>query len=375
VSWLSPVPPADPPPTDEPDTPLAAGFGPVPALGLAEEANPPGSWRTRWIRMVAVAVSVIALAAVGLRGRLPDPNEFLAALTGIEDGWVVLAALLQAASIAAFTGQQQHLLAALDVHIRRRRVLAISLARIAISISVPAGGVVSTAYAIREYERAGADRRIGAVCAIVSGLASIGGLALVYAGGAVLLTYSSTISLTGQPLIVAALLVTLTGVGVALGRRLAGEQRGRKPAKHCGRAARYLHRLLVSARDAWRAVADLRARDWWTAVGYAAANWLTDLFCLAACTRALDLPVNLFALAGIYLGVQIVRQVPLTPGGIGVIETALVAGLTTSGATAITATTAVLIYRLFSCWLLIPTGTAAVLVLHHGGFGRQSLRR
>ena len=87
----------------------------------------------------------------------------------------------------------------------------------------------------------------------------------------------------------------------------------------------------------------------------------------AASTHALGLPVNLAALAGIYLGVQIVRQVPLSPGGIGVIETALVAGLTASGATAITATAAVLLYRLLSCWLLIPLGGAAAVVLRRPG--------
>ena len=49
------------------------------------------------------------------------------------------------------------------------------------------------------------------------------------------------------------------------------------------------------------------------------------------------------------------------------IETALVAGLTASGATAITAAAAVLLYRLLSCWLLIPLGGAAALVLRRPG--------
>jgi putative heme transporter len=99
------------------------------------------------------------------------------------------------------------------------------------------------------------------------------------------------------------------------------------------------------------------------ALAYAAVNWLTDLLCLAAATRALGLPVGVTTLAGIYLGVQIVRQVPLTPGGVGVVETAFIAGLTAAGATAISAAAAVLIHRLLSCWLLIPVGGIAALVL------------
>jgi uncharacterized membrane protein YbhN (UPF0104 family) len=337
---------------------------------IGEDARP-GSWRARRLRLLAVAVSVVALAAIGLRGRLPDPSEFAAALADARYGWVALAALLQAASIAAFAAQQQHLVGALGVHIGRGRLMAITLARTAISISVPAGAAVSTGYAIREYERAGAPREIGAVCAIVSGLASIGGLALMYVGGgAVVLTYSSTMSLTWRPLVVVALLVALTGVAVALGRRLTDAPADPTPAAGLGPVARWLRGLLASARDAWRAGASLRARDWWAVVGYAAANWLTDLFCLAACARALGLPVDLVTLAGIYLGVQIVRQVPLTPGGIGVIETALVAGLTAWGATAVSATAAVLVYRLLSCWLLIPAGGVAALALRRPGAAR-----
>jgi uncharacterized protein (TIRG00374 family) len=129
---------------------------------------------------------------------------------------------------------------------------------------------------------------------------------------------------------------------------------------------RYLRGLLASARDGWRAGAALRTRDWAAALAYAAVNWLTDLLCLAAATRALGLPVGVTTLAGIYLGVQIVRQVPLTPGGVGVIETALVAGLTATGATAISAAAAVLIYRLLSCWLIIPVGGIAALTLRRG---------
>ncbi|GAA2500872.1 lysylphosphatidylglycerol synthase transmembrane domain-containing protein [Winogradskya humida] len=340
----------------------------------AEPPDAPRSWRSRRLRLAGVAVSVLVLAAIGLRGRLPDPHEFLVALTGAHWGWVAAAVVLQIASIGAFACQHQYLLNALGVRIRRRRVMAITVAGTAISISVPAGAAVSAGYSIREYERAGAPREIGAVSAIVNGLASIGGLALIYvAGGAVVLMYSSTTSLTWRPLVIVGVLAALTFAAVALGRRLAEAPPAPSPSaspesvKQRGRVALYVHGLLVAAREAWRAGAGLRIRDWCAVVGYAALNWLTDLLCLVACTRALGLDVNLITLAGIYLGVQIVRQVPLSPGGIGVIETALVAGLTTAGATAIIASAAVLIYRLLSCWILLPAGGAAALFLRRAG--------
>ncbi|MFI5841385.1 YbhN family protein [Catenuloplanes sp. NPDC051500] len=322
------------------------------------------TWRSRWVRLAAVAVSVALLAVIGLRGKLPDSRAFTDALGGAHWGWIMGAAVLQAMSLACFAFQERHLMTAMGASIRKRRLFAIILARNAISISVPAGPAVSTGYAIREYSRAGVPSEIGTVCAIVSGLASIGGLTLLYAGGgAVLLTHNSATTLNWRPLAVVAALVLLIAAAVALGRRRRPSPGLLDRVPPSGRVARYAHGLLLTARAAWHAGAGLRVRDWAAVVGYSAVNRLTDLLCLIACTRALGLQINLITLATIYLGVQIVRQVPLTPGGIGVIETALVAGLTTAGATAITATAAVLIYRVISCWLLIPAGGIAALAI------------
>ena len=110
----------------------------------------------------------------------------------------------------------------------------------------------------------------------------------------------------------------------------------------------------------WRTV---RPRHWALALTFAALNWLTDLLCLAAAARAFALPVGLFTLASIYLGVQLVRQIPVTPGGIGLIETGLLAGLATAGAGAAAAAAVVLTYRLLSCWLILPIGGASWLGL------------
>ena len=320
----------------------------------------------KWLKLALVGVVVLGLAVIGLRGRLPDPREFFTALVGAEYAWVALAALLQAISILAFAFQQRRLLAALGVKLGYRNAVAITLARAALSISLPAGAAVATGYAIREYRKAGASREVGAASAIVSGLASIGGLTLLYvAGGAGIVARNPAAFLNWRPLAIVCGIAALTTLAILLGRRQMNEPAPERRAPS-GRVTRYLLGLLNSARDGWRAGAALRTRDWAAALAYAAVNWLTDLLCLAAATRALGLPVGVTTLAGIYLGVQIVRQVPLTPGGVGVIETALVAGLTATGATAISAAAAVLIYRLLSCWLIIPVGGIAAITLRRG---------
>jgi uncharacterized protein (TIRG00374 family) len=119
----------------------------------------------------------------------------------------------------------------------------------------------------------------------------------------------------------------------------------------------------ANARIAVRASASISRPDWLVALAFATANWLADLLCLAAASRAFGLPVGVFTVAGIFLGVQIVRQIPLTPGGIGLVEAALIAGLTAAGGTAAAAAAVVLTYRLLSFWLVLPIGGLAWLSL------------
>jgi uncharacterized protein (TIRG00374 family) len=104
-------------------------------------------------------------------------------------------------------------------------------------------------------------------------------------------------------------------------------------------------------------------RDWVVVLAWSVAKWSADLVCLFAVARSFGLPIGVAALAGVYLSVQIVRQVPLTPGGVGVVEAALAAGLTAAGADAVGAAAAVLVYRLLSCWAFIPVGGLAALAL------------
>jgi uncharacterized membrane protein YbhN (UPF0104 family) len=322
--------------------------------------------RTTWsrLRLPLIVVAAAGLAAFGLWGRLPDPRSFLTAFTGADYRWIALAVVLQAVSLGAFAWQQRQLMGALGVRLKARHAALVTLARTALSISMPAGGAVSAAYAVREYERTGTPREVGTASMIVSGLASIGGLALLYVGGfAALVTTDPGLLAGPRPLLIVAVLAALT-----FGAVLAGRRWMRRPSRPAGAGPEsglrgFVQRTLASARDGWRAGASLRTRDWIVSVLLLAANWLTDLLCLAVTCRAVGLPVGVTTLAGIYLGVQIVRQVPLTPGGVGVIDTALVAGLTAAGATAATAVAAVLVYRLISCWLLLPLGGVAAVLL------------
>jgi putative heme transporter len=343
-------------------------------MTTAPGTSPPRS-RRKILRIAAFSVAVLVLVPLTLRGKLPSGPQVLTALSETNLAWVLVAFGMQALSMAGFALQQKALLGALGVRVSFGRATAVTLARSAISISLPAGAAVSAAYALRHYRRAGATNEIAAATMVVSGLVSLGGLAALYVVGVLETLVQNPTSFADEPpaaLAVTASVVALMLVGLIAGVVTSIRRRRRDPAAltlavapvPTGRWARLAANTWATLRNAWRAGSSLRMRDWIVALAYAAGNWLTDLLCLAASTRALGLPIGITTLASIYLVVQIVRQVPLTPGGVGLIETAFIAGLTAAGTGAAAATAAVLLYRLLSCWIVLPFGGLSALILN-----------
>ncbi|MEV0720204.1 flippase-like domain-containing protein [Asanoa sp. NPDC050611] len=307
------------------------------------------------LRTLAVAVALVAVA-LSLRGRVPDPADVVADLAGANVGWLAGAVLVQFCSQACFARQQRALLTALDVNISRRDALAITYSRSAISMVLPAGAAMSAAFALRQYRRHGASTAVAATAMLLSGAASVVGLVLLYAG--TIRTPAWADSAVWHMVPPAAVLAALLGALVVL------RHRGPAPPRPTAVSPRTsIWRRLRDVADDARAV---RVRYLALAIGYAALNWLFDLGCLVAAAHACRLPLTVFQLATVYLAVQVVRQIPLTPGGIGVIEASLLAGLVTAGAAQPAAAAVVLLYRLVSFWLVLPAGLVAYLRLARG---------
>ncbi|WP_166659317.1 lysylphosphatidylglycerol synthase transmembrane domain-containing protein [Labedaea rhizosphaerae] len=288
-------------------------------------------------------------------GKLPSMDAVVAALHDADTDWLVVAAAAELFSMAMFARQQRRLLLAFDVKMPRHRAIALAYSRSALAISMPAGSAVSAAYAFRWFRADGASRSIAATVMVLSGLISfvaLGLLSLTGGAAAVAMRVAEvwrTHQLTVQ-LSVAAALVLIPLI-VHLARHSSTKMRVRLPE--------VLRTAITDARE-------VAPRHWALALGAAGANWLTDLLCLAAAAAAFHLPVTLWQLGAVYLAVQLVRQIPLTPGGIGVIEASLLAGLVAAGAAAGPAAAVVLVYRVLSCWLVLPAGVIGWLVLRTG---------
>jgi hypothetical protein len=96
---------------------------------------------------------------------------------------------------------------------------------------------------------------------------------------------------------------------------------------------------------------------------WASLNWLLDaasLWCFIAAFGSFTNPVGLFAAYGI---ANVLGAIPISPAGLGVIDSVTPVLLVSFGLTRSVATLGVLAWRLVNFWLPIPTGIASYISL------------
>jgi undecaprenyl-diphosphatase len=102
--------------------------------------------------------------------------------------------------------------------------------------------------------------------------------------------------------------------------------------------------------------------------GGSALVTLAYIAALAASVRAFGAGPGLVVIGAVYLGAAALAAAAPTPGGLGAIEAALVAGLTGVGMQPGPAVSAVLLYRLATYWLPVLPGWLCWRSLQHRGY-------
>jgi uncharacterized protein (TIRG00374 family) len=346
-----------------------------------DHTEPTPKPRSKWRTPLNILGIVVMLVVIGfaLQGKLPQPSEVWAALVSANWLWVLVGAVAMVISIYAFAEQQRQLLAAFDTRISRKRITIITYGGTALTNSLPAGAAVSAGYSFTQYRASGANRSTAATVMVLSGLLSVGSLAVMYflvigaATGTAFLTLVRT-----NPVVFGVITVVVLGlVALYLKRRITGRPTDimDRPTPRLDRFGKRYPRLAALSRDGLETIRQarlVRLRYLITAIGWSLLKWATEAVCLLASCWAFDIETNLVKLSVVYLSVQLVRQVPFTPGGIGLVEAALLAGLVSSGAAHGPAAAAVVVYRLMSAWIIIPVGLALMANLKRHDAGRAA---
>lgn len=324
----------------------------------AAPARPGGST----IRRVAVAVFVLAMLAIYLLDAAPTIASAVSNLAAASPTWTLVGLSATVLSMVAFAALRSYTLAAGGASVPLQQTLAVSYGAGAVHTTLPAGAVFSTTYAFRHLRSAGASPSATTWSLAITGLLSALSLSAVGLLGLVL-TAGTGGSLL-RPVLESALAVSLIVTALRISRRpdilIRWAHRGllvinrlrRRPAQ-------------TGAARLAELTADLRvirpaARHWAASAALAAANWMLDLACMAACCAAVGVHVGFPTLLITYTAGMAAGSLLPLPAGLGAIEAAMTLGLTAAGAAAAPALAAVVLYRLLSTGSVVIIGWLVV---------------
>lgn len=352
--------PADPPPTAA--AALAAGEGvpgadaggAVVADKAAKKERAAAIWN--WVKyLLGLGLAAVAVFAVASRtDELSGAAEFLGNLSA---GWIAPAVIVEILSYVSFAALQRRLLRAGHVGVPVPAITGITVAGNAIQNTLPAGVLLAAGYNFRQYRRYGADDVLSGWVVVATAAVSMITLSVLAAAGLTMAAskgsaFDLVTAIVGVLVLGGLLILVWMNRLVVLGR-MGGLLR---------LSQRLLHRPAGDARAVLDEVAIRLNRvspsraDWSSAAAYGMGNWILDLGCLMFSFLAVGAGVPWEGLLLAYAAAQLATNLPITPGGLGVVEGSLTVALVAFGGEAFRTVAAVLLYRLISFWFMLPLG-------------------
>jgi putative heme transporter len=287
-------------------------------------------------------------------------------LAQVDVRWLLLAALLEMASILAYTMLTKSVLPRGKPIPRFDVLLRTQLSTLAVSHVVPGGTAAGGALGYRLLTSAGLSGTDTAFAIATQGIGSAVVLnVILWLGLVASIPLHGYNPLYGAAGVLGALLIAAFGAVVITLMR--GEERSvtilraaarRIPLVDPDRVVEITRRLA----DRLRALAADRAVVG-HAVGWAAANWVLDAASLWVFVGSFGHWVRIDDLLVAYGLANVLAVLPITPSGLGVVEFVLTSTLVGFGTPRDIALLGVITYRVLNFWLPIPLGGLAYLSL------------
>jgi uncharacterized protein (TIRG00374 family) len=251
------------------------------------------------------------------------------------------------------------------------------LSSLAVGHVVPAGGAASSVVTVRLLTSSGVNATDATFVLATQGVGSAIVLnALWWVTLVVAIPLSGFHRTYGIVAGSGALVIALIGLGVLRIVR-GGHQGAHRIARLLGRLPKVdpvpLEAGLVQASGRLAALSRDRRRLV-VALGFASLNWIADAACLWTFLAAFGhvAPVDQVLVA--YGLAYVLAAIPISPGGLGIVEATLTASLVGLGNPRGPVALAVVGYRLVNFWLPIPVGAAAYVSLRTGSRRRRPVR-
>jgi putative heme transporter len=343
---------------DAPSASLSRGAGSAavaPTRAFARRA--PSRRRASWKLWALLVVGVLLATELVLVA--PDVGRAVSAVGRSDWRWLAVAIAAELVSMAAFARVQRRMLLAGGASVSLRRMMVLTYVSNAVNATMPGGTAVSSGYVFRRLRAWGATVPAAAFTILASGALSVLSFALLAVLGVAIAGHGGLESIVFGAIVVLAALVVLA------------TRRYRKPdllARVATRVVVAVHRLVrrrpseTGLARVQRLAGELaairpRGRDWFTGLSFAGLNWLADLACLLACCQAVGSRGSSSALVLVaYLAGMGTSSLSPLPGGIGMVDAAMIFALTQGGIGPVPATAAVLLYRLISFAMVVTLG-------------------
>ena len=319
--------------------------------------------------LFALVVHLFVLPQIGGTRRALD------VLGTVDPALVGLVILLEGMSLVAYAWLTQSLIP--EAH---RPSLPIAFGTVVASTGVnhvlPGGAATTAAVNYRLLGRAGVPT---GELAFALGTQAIGSAvvlnAILWCALVVSIPVSGFHPVYGSAAAVGAVLITIASFAVIA--MLRGPDRfAERIARIVGRLPRVDHdpvrRAVLGIAGQVRVLAEDRRRLV-TVSTAAAVNWLLDAAALWVAIAAFGPTAGIVGLLVAYGLANVMAVVPVSPGGLGVIEAILIPTLVAFGTPSAQAAVAVVAYRLANFWLPIPVGAACLVAVERATTGPDRL--
>ncbi len=327
---------------------------------------------------IVVGFALVAVALWVLSSKSSELSGFSTIFGHFDWWWVPPAIAVEVASYVCFAAMQYEILNAGHLRAPWRPLLKLSFASQAITNSLPVGNAVASVYSFRWYRRFGADNTLAAwalagtlVAASVSlSLVAILGLGMAANEGA---------SFDLVPVLIGTFVIMI-GIGslfvyerplhaVVSGVLRASVALTHRPRGDTTAQIEQIMAWMTAVRLSWTQIGRI--------VAWGTVNWLLDCACFAMMFRAIDAPIPWKGLLLAYGAGQLAATLPITPGGLGVVEGSITVALVAFGGAEASTAYAVLLYRLISFWMILLVGWLLIgqlaLQVRQGRWTRQAM--
>ena len=327
-------------------------------------------WRSLKILVFIFVLYYLVLPQIGgLRSAVDE-------LSVVNPILLAIGVLLQAGALAAYSFMTRAALP--HGSIAYSRLLRIQLATKAVSNMVPGGSAAGSAVGYRLLTTAGVRGPDAAFALATAGLTSAVVLNVI-----LWLALLVSIPAAGfNPLYVTAAIVGVVVMGIFAAivvGLIKGEDVAERALRAVGRKLPWLdeektgavvNRLAKRLRELMSEPELLRRVVIWAIV-----NWLLDAASLWVFLRAFGTTVRPDGLLVAFGLANVLAALPITPGGLGIVEGVLIPTLVGFGADRTSAALGVASYRLVQYWLTLPIGGISYMTLKYGPWSLTRARR